>query len=111
MSGIWASHKDMENKKIASKYGFRFFYVFLYINQPSSMFAIGNFETIIPIYVPKSKGEVIFCKGMICSAVAFIISYLSYSEDGTTGLTLNRPGFLESSTAGGGGGSGFRPPV
>ena len=31
-------------------------------------------------------------------------------ENKTAELTLNRPGFLESSTAGGGGG-GFRPPV
>ena len=31
------------------------------------------------------------------------------SDVQVVGLTLNRPGFLESSTAGGGGG-GFRPP-
>ena len=49
MSDICPRPKNMEEKKLYPNYGSQFL-CFLFIEQPSSMFAIGNFENIISIY-------------------------------------------------------------
>ena len=46
---------------------------------------------------------------LITKELIFGFQILDFKDHFSASLTLNRPGFLESSTAGGGG--GFRPPV
>ena len=57
-------------------------FCFLFIKQPSLIFAVRNFETTISIYLLMYNREFTFCKCVVCSAVSFV----SYPEDGIIDL-------------------------